>query len=282
MSELELDVCIGEGVQGKIYTVKGENNIVVKISTDEYGMSGEVEILTRLQHIPGVPRLIDHISDRKFSMEYCDGNFVGVELDKEKVIEVCRQLLETLREIHELDIIHGDIKESNIMYKSWDSSDFRVILGDFGFSGDWYFYKKWYDISSGNCLPSMLLYKAPEILEVLEGYTSLKKDIITPKLDIWALGCTLLTLTSGDNPPYHLHEIARCKNDGFGEGYEDKLYTEICTYHQSHSDIKRKIYEDGFLHGDDELIDLVAYMLLYDSEERWSAEQLLSHPIFLF
>jgi TP53 regulating kinase-like protein len=76
------------------------------------------------------PKLIDSDdSDMTISMEYLDGPKVRDILEKSDHPRICRQIGETLRKIHDMGIIHGDLTTSNMIYQ-----DKKVRFIDFGLS----------------------------------------------------------------------------------------------------------------------------------------------------
>lgn len=97
----------------------------------------ELEILLNLQ-IRGVPRVVDVIYDGSgcyYVMEYIRGMTLHEAMENKRVnprtyIKWMLHMASILESIHSLNVVHGDIKPSNIMILEDDS----VVLIDFGSS----------------------------------------------------------------------------------------------------------------------------------------------------
>ena len=91
-------------------------------------------------------------------------------------------MLEGLAYLHESSIMHQDLKPQNILF----TKDFDVIkLADLGVSN---ILEKTKATSAANC--GTLRYMPPEQLD----------GVLTSKVDIWAFGCVLLELITGQEP----------------------------------------------------------------------------------
>lgn len=101
---------------------------------------------------------------------------------------ITKQVLLGLNCMHQLGIMHRDLKPDNIMIKNSDNLD-RVCLTDFGFATFFDFDKK----EKFYC--GSLVYMAPELIIGKQGYDQ--------KVDIWALGITLLFMLFGYNLPLY-------------------------------------------------------------------------------
>lgn len=77
-------------------------------------------------------------------MEYCNGGDFGQymrehgPLDESTAVYFLRQLSEALKALHDSNIIHRDVKPSNILLKydpnKSSPADYSIKLGDFGLS----------------------------------------------------------------------------------------------------------------------------------------------------
>jgi len=107
-------------------------------------------------------------------------------LNEDQIAVVCQQTLKGLVYLHNIPIIHRDVKPANIMM------DHQGILhiGDFGVSC--YTKKKGEDVSDLIGTPS---YMSPEVVQ---------KKNYNGKADIWSLGITVIELAEGVPPHYKM------------------------------------------------------------------------------
>ena len=90
--------------------------------------------------------------------------------------KIAIQLLEALSTLHSMNIIHADLKPENIMVKSYNPIEIRVIdLGNGSFTHD----------KNLSFYVQSRSYRAPEVVLGC-GYNE--------KIDIWSLGCILAEL----------------------------------------------------------------------------------------
>ena len=98
----------------------------------------EVRVLYQLGEHPQIPSLIAHFEeDGEFYLvqEYVEGNTFAQELERGKlynqaeVIEITTRLLEVLSFVHRQDVIHRDVKPSNLINRKQDAN---IVLIDFG------------------------------------------------------------------------------------------------------------------------------------------------------
>jgi mitogen-activated protein kinase kinase kinase len=109
---------------------------------------------------------------------------------------VLQQIKEGLATIHELGIVHGDIKPANMLFDETG----KVRIGDFGTAE---YVRHMPGKSIPLCLESgprglenfSIPYMAPELLH---------GDRVSFASDIWAFGCLVLELASGSPPWYDL------------------------------------------------------------------------------
>ena len=143
----------------------------------------EMRALAKLD-LPGVVRFFHHLSHKKqvvLVMEYCAGGSLSDRLSaagRIAQVDVFRWgavLCDTLALVHEKGIVHHDIKPANILF----ALDGAIKLGDFGVA---------------NRNTGTLLYLPPEMLQ---GGFATKTD---PRVDVYALGLTLLEMLTGEHP----------------------------------------------------------------------------------
>ncbi len=101
----------------------------------------EVEALRRLEH-KNVVKLFDvglHTDERPFLvMEFLNGLSLDrylaneVRLSLPRALEILEPVCEALSVAHAAEIVHRDIKASNIFLENWGTPEQRVVLLDFG------------------------------------------------------------------------------------------------------------------------------------------------------
>jgi Protein kinase domain/FHA domain len=180
---------IGGGTFGDVYLAHDElpsRQVAIKRLKDP-GREGlndfvhEMRSLDQLQH-PHIVRFLTHFSEAGFMfivMEYCTGGSLsglirGTPLPATDVMKWGKELAETLGQVHQRQIVHHDLKPDNILF----GADGRIRIGDFG---------------GANRNIGTLNYLSPEMWR---GEASLKDG----RVDIYALGITLLELLLGEDP----------------------------------------------------------------------------------
>ncbi|MEM9273553.1 MAG: protein kinase [Cyanobacteria bacterium P01_F01_bin.143] len=98
----------------------------------------EAEILEKLGEHNQIPRLLAYFEEnQKFYLvqEFIEGHTLGLELPRNhrwserKVIEMLKDVLQTLEFVHSYGVIHRDIKPNNLIRRQQDG---RLVLIDFG------------------------------------------------------------------------------------------------------------------------------------------------------
>ncbi|CAE7339366.1 CPK3 [Symbiodinium sp. CCMP2592] len=250
-------ICAGSASErsGRLAAVKRVRKPNVEAGLDEEGADSEaalsefrteVELMKSLDH-PSICRLLQVYEDPKnlyLVMEHIQGgelfNYVVErgQLHEHEAARVMRQIASALEYCHEQGVVHRDIKPENILVVAEEDDEFTVKLIDFGFGSR---------ILEGVKLRAKVgtfVYSAPEIL---------RGDLCDEKLDLWALGCVLFVLLSGDFPFYG--------NDTQGQILSGKFELD-----QKWSGVSS------------EAKDLITQLLCVDAAKRLSASQILQHP----
>lgn len=140
-----------EKTSNKLFAIKVmdkrvlQKKVLGKSSTSFDDVKREVAIMKRLKH-ENVVRLYEVIDDPNVNkmylvMEYMKrGDLLQIASDPstksttpltdEQVWDVCRQVLKGLKYLHDMEIVHGDIKPQNILV----AGDGLVKIADFGIS----------------------------------------------------------------------------------------------------------------------------------------------------
>jgi serine/threonine protein kinase len=157
-------------------------------------LQAEAEALTRLRH-PNVLEVYavgEHAGRPYLVMEFCDGSsldnrLLGQPQPPRAAAELAVTLARAVHYCHEQGIIHRDLKPANILLagttpKIADFGVAKLLDGDMNLT------------QSGTILGS-IGYMAPEQARGAAKH-------VGPAADIWALGCILYALLTGD-PPFH-------------------------------------------------------------------------------
>ena len=186
---------LGEGGFGCVWLaedvlIPGRHVAVKQLKNDAIGDASllieEMHHLSSFDH-PHVVKFLHHFQDDEnlyLVMEYCAGGSVDActrrrPLDQAKVFAWGKTLADTFATIHQHGIVHHDIKPQNLLL----TDDGRLKVADFGVAN-----RNW----------GTRAYMAPEL-----ALGEASSDDV--RIDIYALGITLLELLLGENT---LREIA--------------------------------------------------------------------------
>ena len=181
---------LGEGGFGKVFLAKEKvSNRLVAIkqlkNTDKLKQEDiihEIEIVSKFEN-PNIVSYYHHFSQDEqlfLVMEYCSGGSLrekmkGNNLVVTEIFKWIKILAECLRVVHKKGIIHHDIKPDNILF----SVNGTIKISDFGIA---------------NTGGGTRAYMSPE---ALNWDSRAKSD---PRVDIYAIGVTLMELLTGKNP----------------------------------------------------------------------------------
>lgn len=203
---------IGKGTYGRVYLgMNADNGEVLAVKQVEINarlagsdrdrikemvaaLDQEIDTMQHLEH----PNIVQYLGCERGEMsisiylEYISGGSVGSCLRKhgkfeESVVKsLTRQTLDGLAYLHDMGILHRDLKADNILL----DLDGTCKISDFGIS------KKTDDIygnDSSNSMQGSVFWMAPEVIQSQgQGYSA--------KVDIWSLGCVVLEMFAGRRP----------------------------------------------------------------------------------
>jgi len=229
---------IGSGNQAVVYKVvhEGLNNVrALKLQTDEKNLEeiiSEAKKIAKIQsdsvvEIYDADIVIDHATmteiDRKrpgrsrmkrprvgyYVMPFFErGNLEderlnsGHEPDVSQVLRLLTEIITGLKAVHAEDLVHGDVKPTNILIKSNGTN----VLADFGISLDLQ------NIPESTDRRQDMLYAAPE---TVDGITDKRSDI-------YSLGATLFWYWTGRDFPIYGNEPPTWSNT-------EENYAELCS-----------------------------------------------------
>jgi serine/threonine protein kinase len=181
---------LGEGAFGEVWLAKDNlvdaHKVAIKVlknvEQDEISpLIEEMNFLAALDH-PNIVKFLHHFEDRghlHLVMEYCTGGSLGARatepMETSKVFSWGKDLTDTFAAVHSKGIVHHDIKPHNLLLTENDT----VKVSDFGVAN-----QNW----------GTRLYMAPE-LSLGERVASSDE-----RIDVYALGISLLELLMGYNP----------------------------------------------------------------------------------
>lgn len=155
----------------------------------------EARILSEVHHpyIVNVLEVFEEHNTAYIAMEYIDGDSLKHLLEKEGhlseglALRYIRQIGEALQFVHEKNILHLDVKPSNILIDRQG----RARLIDFGVS-------KRYDIEQEETSTTLLTLSKG--FAAIEQYDNEGLPQFSPRPDIYSLGATLYNLLTGKIP----------------------------------------------------------------------------------
>ncbi|XP_012664972.1 dual specificity protein kinase TTK isoform X1 [Otolemur garnettii] len=259
---------IGSGGSSKVFQVLNERkqiHAIKYVNLEEADVQtvesyrNEIAYLNKLQqHSDKIIRLYDHeITDQYIYMVMECGNIdLNSWLKKKKSIDpwerksYWKNMLEAVHTIHQHGIVHSDLKPANFLIV-----DGMLKLIDFGIANqmqpDTTSIVKDSQVGTVNYMP-------PEAIKDMSSSreNGKSKSKISPKSDVWSLGCILYYMTYGRTPFQHIiNQIS-------------KLHAIIDPDHEiEFPDIPEK-----------DLQDVLKCCLIRDPKQRISIPELLVHP----
>ena len=201
MSELILLKLIGEGAQSKVYEgYYNRSHCAIKIlhNIDYKSFMSELVILSHLNH-PSIPKFYGIVFDDKnisIVTEYIKGENLDhlklFDLNYDTKIKIIKEIGNVLEYMHVNHMIHRDLKPGNIII----DHNYNIHLIDFGIAKICANKKNVMTSTKGT-----LNYLAPESFEV-KNLTENEEviSIVSPKVDVWAFGCLVSYIFSGEIP----------------------------------------------------------------------------------
>ncbi len=199
LGHFEIIEPVGRGGMGQVYRAFDtslKRYVAVKVLTQNGGRVRDSDIERLLQeavaqarvnhpNIVSIYYVGKHEGDPFFAMELISGPTVADRITKgdltfTETVYVAWQICEALRYSHEFDVIHGDIKPSNILLQE----NGVAKLSDFGMA-------RFESEQSDDAIGGTPNYLAPEIID------GMKHSI---QSDMYALGVTLYEMTFGKRP----------------------------------------------------------------------------------
>lgn len=277
---------IGEGTYGVVYKAKNRSTgrLValkkIRLETEAEGVPStairEISLLKELEH-PNVVSLIDVIhTNRKLYLV-----FEFIDMDLRKYMDSCTdnmpldlvrsyiwQLLQGVAYCHSHRVLHRDLKPQNLLVDRLGG----IKLADFGLARAFGVPVRMYTHEV-----ITLYYRPPEILLGAKYYST--------AIDVWSLGCifaemiTKKPLLPGDSEIDQLYKIFQLL--GTPTESEWNGYSSLPDYQPCFPNWKKKnLSEILSLSNENEAVQLVEKMLIYDPSKRIAAKKALQSLFF--
>jgi len=241
--------------EGVGYAVKEVENDSLDDEENLEALETEIQILRKLRH-PHIVNLKEVVMTDKYTyiiMELLSGGELFNRIvdrgsfPEEEAKALFSQILLSMQYLHNMNIVHRDVKPENILYVAPGSNDIKLI--DFGYAGIWKPEKP----LTGLCgTPD---YVAPEVLSWYdddESGTPYGKGS-----DMWSMGVLLYVILSGCSP--------------FNADEEDALLKLV-------AEAKYEFYEKEWADISKEAKDLIEKLLVVDPAQRLTMDGALKHP----
>ena len=247
--------------------VDNNGEIIIKVfikPTDDYSLKvpleelkGESLLLSQLPNVLNYSKIVESNRAGYLIRQHLRRNLYDRLSSRPYLHEIeCKfiafQLLQTLKDIHALNIVHSDIKTENVMVNSWNwsaltdfASHIKPIYLPEDNPGEFSFY---FDTSKRRTC-----YIAPERFNTALYNDSSKRFTPDASMDIFSSGCCIAELFSEGIPIFNLAQLYKYKSGEYNV-----------------QDYLREHFPDN-----KELKDLIIDMIQLDPAERLSAVELL-------
>jgi len=177
----EATIYLKENVIHKERTKKSYRLPILDKKLRKSRTKAEAKIISKLKGIIPVPEIIDTDNQESIHMQYLEGKKLSENLEKLDYKTILKQLAKSISTMHDLDLIHGDLTTSNMIF-----SDNKVYLIDFGLG---FHSRKIEDKAVDLHLLKQALEAKhfsifPEAFDIfLENYSARDKELIIKRID---------------------------------------------------------------------------------------------------
>lgn len=152
-------------------------NVVYGLTTEPYGSKGAEVSLLVLEYMPG-GSLLDLLKERPGG------------LPVERAVQIASDLCRALAGLHELGMVHRDVKPSNVLFRSTGGTAHLADFGTVETSGELQSRGSW-SLGTANRHPGTPAYMSPEQRD--------GTGPLTGAADIYSLGCVIHDMLTGES-----------------------------------------------------------------------------------
>ena len=285
LSSYECGKILGKGSSGHVFEVthktSGEKfacKVIHKnfMMNDDRTMNTEVEIMKHVRHenIANMHELYETSASKWFILELANAGTLHTALATESnyteglIAAQFKQVLQGVQYLHSMGIVHRDLKQDNILCSvsvsaATGEKSYTVKIADFGLSAVVAVRP------NKNHSRETLAMKKLKLLREMWGTTEyfapeVYQRAYGPQVDVWALGCVLYELLTGESPfPVRERTVSSVEKYLLNGGAKVKRYFEL----------QPAWFELSF-----EAQDLIRNMLKVNPTRRLSVEECLAHP----
>jgi len=291
----EIVTKIGRGKYSEVFEgidtrdPQNEKRVVIKVlkPVRPGKIKREIKILSNLKGGPNIVKLLETCRAGKEDSSFMALIFEHIEFENVKKLMLSfdpgdakyymYQLLRALDFCHANGVMHRDVKPQNLVI---DPRNKRLRLIDWGLA-DFYLPGHTYNVRVAS-----RHYKSPELLVKMQMYDY--------SLDLFAFGCTLLGIASGRIPFFRgkdnidqLYKIADVLGTKDLKTYlsdykltPGKSFIPLLEADTPRLPWKKYIPSKRASFLDNDLLNLLDGVLLYDHQKRLTAAQCMAHPWF--
>lgn len=207
--QFQIEGIVGGGSFGTVYRARQtglDRPVAIKVPTAEIAsdpvmarrFAREARSAARIQH-PGVVAIyaVGELADGRpyLAMQFVEGEpldkiLVDGPLPAVRALRIARQIASALSETHAADVVHRDLKPTNVMWRRDRNGDDRITIVDFGIAV----------CKPGNADATRLtadgLIGTPHYMSPEQAHG----EQVDARADLYALGCLLFELVTGAPP----------------------------------------------------------------------------------